>query len=132
MTEQQEEEAATACVTDKDNVTPTENISVPAPAVVDDDNRNRDTDVKGCSPLATGVFKTTMHALKKNAETKHSYKCRVCGARKSSMHLLNDHHKRHHKPQMCGICGRVFALASSLSKGTIVINVSLPVTSKVN
>ena len=138
MTEQQQQqEAATERVTDKDNVTPTENISQPAPSAVADNNPKvskpkGDTDAKGSSPPPKGEFKTTMHALKKKVETKHSYKCHVCGARKSRMHLLNDHHKHHHEPQMCGICSHVFALASSLnwSKDTIAINVILPVTSK--
>ena len=31
------------------------------------------------------------------------------------MQLLNDHHKRLHGPQMCGICGHVFELATSLN-----------------
>ena len=57
-----------------------------------------------------------MHALKKKIEAKHTYKCRVFGPRKSSIHMLNDHHKCHHGSQMCGICGRVFALASSLNQ----------------
>ena len=46
-----------------------------------------------------------MHALKKKIEAKHTYKCRMFGARKFSIHMLNDHHKCHHGPQMCGICG---------------------------
>ena len=55
MTEQQqEEEAATERVADKNNVTPTENISGPAPS-------GEDTDAKGSSPLAKGVFKTNAH-----------------------------------------------------------------------
>ena len=37
MTEQQEEEAATECAIDKDNVNPAENIPRPIPAVVADD-----------------------------------------------------------------------------------------------
>ena len=32
------------------------------------------------------------------------------------MQLLNEHHKLHHRPQMCGICGRVFELATSLNR----------------
>ena len=32
------------------------------------------------------------------------------------MQLLNEHHKLHHRPQMCGICGRVFELTTSLNR----------------
>ena len=63
-----------------------------------------------------GVFKTTTHTLKKKPDNKRSYKCSVCGAKKGSMQLLNEHHKLHHRPQMCGICGRVFDLATSLNR----------------
>ena len=66
-------------------------------------------------PRGKGEFRTT-HALKKKAETKHTYKCRVCGVRKPSMHKLNNHHKTHHGPQMCGICSHIFSLASSLNR----------------
>ena len=31
------------------------------------------------------------------------------------MQQLNEHHKLHHGPQMCGICGQVFELAMSLN-----------------
>ena len=65
--------------------------------------------------ISKSVFKTTMHTLKKKTENKRSYKCSVCGAKKGSMQLLNEHHKLHHRPQMCGICGRVFDLATSLN-----------------
>ena len=65
--------------------------------------------------VSKGVFKTTTHTLKKKTENKRSYKCSVCGAKKGSMQLLNEHHKLCHRPQMCGICGCVFDLASSLN-----------------
>ena len=32
------------------------------------------------------------------------------------MQKLNEHHRTHHGPQMCGICNRVFNLASSLNR----------------
>ena len=35
--------------------------------------------------ISKGVFKTTMHTLKKKTENKRSYKCSVCGAKKGSM-----------------------------------------------
>ena len=113
MTKQQEEEAAAEHVIDKDNVTPVENISQPAPAVVADDQPQvskpkGNADAKVSSPLAKGEFKTITHALKKKVYAKCTYK--------SSMHLLNDHHKHHHEPQMCGICDSGSALASSLNR----------------
>ena len=65
--------------------------------------------------ISKGIFKTTTHSLKKKTENKWSYKCSVCGAKKGSMQLLNEHHKLRHRPQMCGICGHVFDLATSLN-----------------
>ena len=65
--------------------------------------------------VSKGVFKTTTHTLKKKTENKWSYKCSVCGAKKGSMQLLNEHHKLRHRPMMCGICGCVFDLATSLN-----------------
>ena len=110
MTKQQEEEAAAECVIDKENENPVENTPRPAPAVVADDQpqdpkHKGDVDAKVCSPPAKGEFKMITHALKKEIEAKRRYKCCVYGARKSSIHLLNEHHKHHHGPQMCGICG---------------------------
>ena len=65
--------------------------------------------------ISKGVLKTTTHTLKKKTENKWSYKCSVCGAKKINMQLLNEHHKLHHRPQMCGIYGHVFVLAMSLN-----------------
>ena len=73
-------------------------------------------DKESNNTISKGVFKTTTHTLKKKTENKQSYKCSICGAKKRSMQLLNKHHKLHHRPQMCGICGRVFELAMSLNR----------------
>ena len=40
--------------------------------------------------------------------------CSICGVRKRSVENLNAHHRRRHEAQMCGICGKVFELASTL------------------
>ena len=77
---------------------------------------NATTDKESNNTTGKGVFKTTTHTLKKKMENKQSYKCSVCRAKKRSMQLLNEHHKLHHRPQMCGICGRVFELATSLNR----------------
>ena len=45
---------------------------------------------------------------------KQNYKCTVCGVVKLTMQLINEHHIKNHKPQPCTVCGRTFALASSL------------------
>ena len=76
---------------------------------------NVTTDKESNNTTSKGVFKTTTHTLKKKTENKRSYKCSLCGAKKRCMQLLNEHHKLHHRPQMCGICGRVFELATSLN-----------------
>ena len=34
----------------------------------------------------------------------------------SSIQKLNEHHRHAHNPQMCGICNRMFTLASSLTR----------------
>ena len=39
----------------------------------------------------------------------------VCGTSKCSMESLNDHHRRNHNPQMCGVCGKMFDLATTLA-----------------
>ena len=77
---------------------------------------NVTTDEESNNTTGKGVFKTTTHTLRKKTENKRSYKCSVCGAKKRSMQLLNEHHKLHHRLQMCGICGRVFELATSLNR----------------
>ena len=43
-----------------------------------------------------------------------AYKCQVCGKSKCSMESLNEHHRRNHNPQMCGVCGKMFDLATTL------------------
>ena len=95
---------AVALKTDADDVTATAEL-------VD----NVTTDEESNNTTSKGVFKTTTHTLKKKTENKRSYKCSVCGAKKRSMQLFNEHHKLHHRPQMCGICGCVFELATSLN-----------------
>ena len=76
---------------------------------------NVTTDKESNNTTGKGVFKITTHTLRKKTENKQSYKCSVCGSKKRSMQLLNEHHKLHHRLQMCGICGRVFELAMSLN-----------------
>ena len=86
--------------------------------VKDTENQNieiKETNKITDSSASEGVFKTTIHGLKKKKDSRRIYKCSVCGVRKGSMQLLNDHYKRRHGPQMCGICGRVFELATSLN-----------------
>ena len=87
--------------------------------VKDTENQNieiNETNKVTNSSASKGVFKTTIHGLKKKKDSRRIYKCSVCGVRKGSMQLLNDHHKWRHGPQMCGICGRVFELATSLNR----------------
>ena len=64
-----------------------------------------------------GYVKVTTHGIKKNTNTSgRIYRCRICGVRKRSAHNLNDHHKRRHSAEMCGVCGKLFDLASSLKQ----------------
>ena len=62
-----------------------------------------------------GVIKVTTYGIKKKSNSDgRSYRCSICGVRKRSAGNLNAHHRRRHEAQMCGICGKVFELASTL------------------
>ena len=75
--------------------------------------RTTDDRPKSASPMQSSL-KIKTHALKKKADSKRKYKCSVCGVSKASMHLVNEHHLKKHKPQICPVCRHTFALASSL------------------
>ena len=63
-----------------------------------------------------GVIKVTTYGIKKKSNSDgQSYRCSICGVRKHSAGDLNAHHRRRHEAQMCGICGKVFELASTLT-----------------
>ena len=61
-----------------------------------------------------GSLQIKTHALKKKTDRNRKYKCSVCGETRPTMQQVNAHHLEKHKPQICAICGRTFALASSL------------------
>ena len=63
-----------------------------------------------------GSLKTKTYVLRKKLNTNRSFKCIECNVTKPTVHELNEHHHRRHNPQMCGICNRTFALASSLTR----------------
>ena len=63
-----------------------------------------------------GTLRTKSYGLKKKPDVNRTFKCSVCNVVKSSVQKLNAHYRRRHPPQMCGICGRTFELASSLSR----------------
>ena len=85
LTTQEEEQF----VTEKQSI---DNAQDPNATATPNVDPNDNTDLSPPPPRGKGEFKTT-HTLKKKAETKHTYKCRICGVRKPSMHQLNDHHK---------------------------------------
>ena len=62
-----------------------------------------------------GAFKSQLYGLRRNHPKDRSYKCQVCGKSKCSMESLNEHHRRNHNPQMCGVCGKMFDLATTLA-----------------
>ena len=70
-----------------------------------------------CEPTKSkGVIKVTTYGIKKKSNSDgRSYRCSICGVRKRSAGNLNAHHRRRHEAQMCGICGKVFELASTLT-----------------
>ena len=62
-----------------------------------------------------GSLKTKTYVLKK-LEIKRSFKCSECNAVRPSIQKLNEHHRKRHNPQMCGVCNHTFAVASSLTR----------------
>ena len=73
---------------------------------------------KNKQELATkGTLRMKTYTLKKKTNTKHrSFKCSECDVIKKSIRKLNIHHEECHNPQICGICGKLFELASSLAR----------------
>ena len=62
-----------------------------------------------------GAFKSQLYGLRRKHPKDRAYKCQVCGTSKRSMESLNDHHRRNHNPQMCGVCSKMFDLATTLA-----------------
>ena len=68
-------------------------------------------------PVAKGALTTKTYTLKKKADgTWRSFKCSECKLTTRSIKELNAHHAECHNPQLCGMCGRSFKLASSLTR----------------
>ena len=65
--------------------------------------------------IKKGSLKTKSYMLRK-PEVKRTFKCSECDVVKPTIQQLNEHHRRTHNPQRCGICNRTFALASSLTR----------------
>ena len=78
--------------------------------------KDADTDSTNTGMKTKGYVKVTTHGIRKNVGNENrSYHCSICGVRKCSAHNLNIHHRKRHAAQMCGVCGKMFELASSLS-----------------
>ena len=94
----------------------TENQPSPAEPVEPDEARPiREKDDKPEPPVKR-TLKTKMFALKKKVETRRrSFKCSECDVVKTLIKDLNIHHEECHNPQICGVCGKSFKLASSLA-----------------
>ena len=71
-----------------------------------------------------GAFKSQLYGLHRKRPKDRAYKCQVCGTSKRSMEALNEHHRRNHNPQMCGVCGKMFELATALAHHMYSHNVS--------
>ena len=71
-----------------------------------------------------GAFKSQLYGLRRKRPKDRAYKCQVCGTSKRSMEALNEHHHRNHNPQMCGVCGKMFELATTLAHHMYSHNVS--------
>ena len=68
------------------------------------------------TPVVKGMLKTTTYGLKKKPDKNQTFRCTQCEAVKSFVQRLNTHYCCHHPPQMCGIWGCTFDLASSLTR----------------
>ena len=66
--------------------------------------------------IKKGTLETKTYVLKKKPEKRQRFKCSECNFVELSIQKLNEHHQSAHNLQMCGICNRTFALASSLTR----------------
>ena len=102
--------------TDRETQDPTPpvltDINTGARHKTDSNQQTTDTAVKKGTK---GAFKSQVYGLRRKRPKDRAYKCQVCGTSKRSMEALNDHHRRNHNPQMCGVCGKMFDLASTLA-----------------
>ena len=77
-------------------------------------SNQQSTDMAG-KKGSKGAFKSQLYGLRRKCPKDRAYKCQVCGTSKRSMEALNEHHRRNHNPQMCGVCGKMFELATTLA-----------------
>ena len=63
-----------------------------------------------------GDFKLRSYKLKKKGTKTRKYACKSCGAVKSSIQELNEHHKWRHKQVMCGTCSKLFDAPLQLAR----------------
>ena len=107
-----------------------EQFEVQTVAKPDDANKENTTETRSTLPavpppasenkqeLATkGTLQTKTYTLKKKTDAKRrSFKCSECDVVKKSIWELNIHHEECHNPQICGTCGKLFKLTSSLAR----------------
>ena len=86
-------------------------------------SNQQSTDIAG-KKGSKGAFKSQLYGLRRKCPKDRAYKCQVCGTSKRSMEALNEHHRRNHNPQMCGVCGKMFELATTLAHHMYSHNVS--------
>ena len=55
-----------------------------------------------------GSLNVTSYKLKKSTTRAHNFKCTQCGVIKSSVLLLNNHHRHGYENVMCGVCNKLF------------------------
>ena len=105
-------------------------VAKPDDAKPDDANKENTTETRSTLPavpppasenkqeLATkGTLRMKTYTLKKKTDTKcRSFKCSECDVIRNSIQELNIHHEECHNPQICGNCGKLFKLASSLAR----------------
>ena len=82
--------------------------------VAEEITTEKDSDGDKIQP-SRGAFKTQLHGLKRKVPADRSYRCQLCGAHERSQQSLNNHDRVQHEAQMCGTCGKIFELATSLT-----------------
>ena len=105
-------------------------VAKPDDVKLDDANKENTTETRSTLPavpppasknkqeLATkGTLRMKTYTLKKKTDAKRRcFKCSECDVVKKSIRELNIHHEECHNPQICGTCGKLFKLASSLAR----------------
>ena len=100
--------------TDQADKSQTPTVDVDRDDTIDDSPKSAGKESK---ETTRGRLETKTYVLEKKVETrKRTFKCSECNVVKKTIKELNIHHEECHNPQICGVCGKLFKLASSLTR----------------